>query len=85
MFPLPQNPPQQAKPQTVLGVQKVSLALVSYADESGTIITQLAVVGDSNVNMLESRTLGFSKSTTPQGKASKWLTDGILSLLAKGK
>ena len=63
----------------------MTMALVSYVDEVGQTITQLAIVGDKNVNLLESRSLGMSKVTTPQGRASKWLTDGILAMAKKVK
>lgn len=62
----------------------MKLALVSYADDSGVVYTQLAVIGENNVNLLESRSLGISQNTTPQGKASKWLSDAILEKM-KGK
>ena len=63
----------------------MTTALVSYADESGQVITQLAIIGENNVNLLESRALGIAKATTPQGRASKWLTDGIMAFTKKGK
>ena len=63
----------------------MTMALVSYVDESGQTVTQLAVVGEQNVNLLESRALGVTKTSTPQGRASKWLTDGILAMVKKGK
>lgn len=77
--------PQMSLPRTVTAVQPVSLALVSYVDERGITVTQLAVVGENNVNLLESRALGFSKSATPQGSASKWLVDGVRKLIKKDK
>lgn len=75
--------PEDTRPKTVLGVQPVQLALVSYVDDSNQLVVQLAVVGDNNVHMIESRALGLSKSTTPQGQATKWLRDGIFNLLGK--
>ncbi len=66
------------KPRTVLAAKKVDVALVSYVDEAGHTKTQLAVVGDNTVHLIESRTLGISKETTPQGTASEWLKKGVL-------
>lgn len=63
----------------------MTTALVSYVDEAGQVVTQLAIIGDNNVNLLESRNLGLSKTTTPQGKASKWLTEGVLATVKKAK
>lgn len=63
----------------------MKLALVEYVDESNQIVTQLAIVGEKNVHLLESRTLGISKNTTPNGRASSWLADGIRDLLGEKK
>ena len=82
---LVQQQPQMQQPRTVTAVQPVNLVLVSYVDERGLPVTQLAVVGENNVNLLESRGLGFSKTTTPQGSATKWLVDGVMKLLKRGK
>lgn len=77
--------PQTIPQNKVIAVQPVSLALVSYVDERGATVTQLAVVGENNVNLLESRSLGITQSTTPKGPASSWLTKGVLKYLKKGK
>lgn len=74
--------PQMTEPRKVLGAKRVELALVTYTDESNTRHTQLAIIGDNNVHLLEGRTLGFSKNTTPQGNASEWLKKGIFEALA---
>lgn len=71
------------KPQTVASAKEVSLAIVTYADEYGVQQTQLAVVGDNNVHMLEGRAMGFSKNTTPQGQAKEWLKNGIFKALGR--
>ena len=73
------------KPRTVLGAKIVEVALVTYLDERGQQQTQLAVVGDNNVHLLESRQFGISKNTTPQGVASEWLTKGIFEKLGRSK
>ena len=66
-------------------MKKVDLALVSYVDEYSVQQTQLAVVGDNTVHLLEGRSVGISKNTTPQGTASEWLATGILKALGKKK
>lgn len=73
--------PQETEPRTVLGAKRVDLALVTYTDETNTQHTQLAIIGDNNVHLLEGRNLGFSKNTTPQGTASEWLRKGIFEKL----
>lgn len=77
---------QQTKTLTtrsVRAVQPVSLALVEYVDESNQVVRQLAIIGEKNVHLLESRTLGISKNTTPNGRASSWLAEGIRALFNK--
>ncbi len=68
-----------------MAAKKVDLVLVTYRDEYNTVQTQLAVLGENNIHLLESRGLGVSKNTTPQGKASQWLREGIFSALGLGK
>jgi hypothetical protein len=70
-------------PRSVQDAKLVHLALVSYTDQRGQRITQLAVVGENNVHLLEGKLLGFSPLQTPQGVASDWLRDGIFELLKK--
>jgi hypothetical protein len=86
--PKPQQQPPplgsiQGGPRTVLDAKVVRLALVSYMDENNQQQTALAIVGDKNVHMLESRNLGISKYSTPQGPASEWLRNGVFEKLAK--
>jgi hypothetical protein len=80
---LPQQSPltQNLTPRTVLGVQPVTLALVNYIDESAQSVTQLAIIGENTVHLLESRALGFTKNSTPFGRATKWLFDGVKGIL----
>lgn len=73
--------PTQNQPKTVLGAKFVRLALISYLDESNQTVTGLAVIGDNNVHLLESRVLGFSTHTTRQGLASEWLRKGVFEKL----
>lgn len=70
-------------PKTVIAAKPVELALVTYTDESNTQQTQLAVIGENNVHLIEGRALGFSKNTTPQGSASEWLRKGIFAKLGR--
>lgn len=72
-------------PKTVLSAKRVELVLVSYADETGIIRTQLAIAGDNNVQLIDSRPMGISKDSTPQGLASTWIRDGVFSLLGRKK
>lgn len=67
----------------MIGAKKVDLVLVTYRDEYNTTQSQLAVVGENNIHLLESRSLGLSKNTTPQGTASQWLRDGIFAALGR--
>jgi len=76
---MPNNAPLE--PRKVLGAKRVEIALVTYTDETNTQHTQLAIIGDNNVHLLEGRALGFSKNTTPQGNASEWLKNGIFEKL----
>jgi hypothetical protein len=57
--------------------------MVRYQDEYNQQQVQLGVMGDNEIHLLESRQLGFSKSTTPQGVASKWLRDGVFKILGR--
>lgn len=85
MPPVPQPNPQtkveEINPKRVIGAKKVELALVTYVDEYGVQQVQLAVIGDKNVHLLEGRSMGLSKNTTPQGLASDWLKKGIMESL----
>jgi hypothetical protein len=79
--PLQMKTNEPLEPRKVQGAKRVDLALVTYTDESNVQQTQLAIIGDNNVHLLEGRTLGFSKNTTPQGNASEWLKKGIFEKL----
>jgi hypothetical protein len=73
----------RAAPRSVLAAKGVDLALITYVDEQGTQITQLAVVGDNRVHVLDGKPMGFSKVTTPQGLANDWLRDGVFAKLGR--
>jgi hypothetical protein len=73
----------QAKPRTVQSAKLVDLALVSYTDPDGAEHSQLAVVGEKTVIMLDGRGLGYSVRPDPSGVASAWLRDEILKALNK--
>jgi hypothetical protein len=79
------SPSDLNQPRTVLGAKRVEIALVTYTDETNTPQTQLAIIGENNVHLLEGRAMGLSKVTTPQGNASSWLRDAIMAKLAAGK
>lgn len=77
----PSTPEDGYQPKTVIDVKEVKLLLVSYASDDGQVVVQLALAGTNNVNLLESRGLGFGQVTTPKGPAVQWLRDGILERL----
>lgn len=80
--PLPPGTrPQPQEPRKVIAAKAVELALISYTDDAGQLQTQLAIVGDSRVHLLESRSLGISETLTSQGLANKWLSEGIFKIL----
>lgn len=81
--PLQPKMNEPLSPKTVIAAKPVELALVTYTDESNTQQTQLAVIGENNVHLIEGRALGFSKNTTPQGSASEWLRKGIFAKLGR--
>lgn len=72
-------------PGTVTGAKVVQLAMVTYVDDSGLEVVQLAVLGDNNVHLLDSKISGLSRTTSPVGLAKTWLMDGIFKILKKGK
>ncbi len=84
--PLPAKTPQASptplnrNPKTVLAVKEVRIALVSYNDETGLPQSQLAVIGDNNVHLLNARNMGISNTST-QGQATEWLKEGIFKKL----
>lgn len=65
-------------PKRVIAAKVVDLVLMTYVDERGIERTQLALAGDTKVHLLESRALGISSGTTPQGAAPSWLAQGVL-------
>lgn len=73
----------EGNPRTVVGAKKVELALVTFRDEYNVQQVSLAIVGENTVHLLESRALGISKTTTPQGMAQSWLRDGIFKILGE--
>lgn len=79
-----QEKPKQT-PNTVISAKYVRLALITYVNEWGESVTQLGVVGDENIQMLDSSILGFSKTRTPVGLATKWLKEGAFKLLTVTK
>ena len=78
-----EKPPQETMPRTVVGAKSVNLVLVSYVDDTGQAVTQLAIAGDNTVQLLESRALGISKTSTPVGTASDWLKKGVFEKLGR--
>jgi hypothetical protein len=68
-------------PRTVQAAKLVNLALVSYTDDQNQKRTQIAVVGENNIHLIEGKVTGFSNITTPQGPASEWLRDAIFEAL----
>jgi hypothetical protein len=79
--PLQMKTNAPTEPRKVLAAKRVELALVTYTDETNTQQTQLAVIGENTVHLIEGRALGFSKNTTPQGTASDWIKKGIFEKL----
>jgi hypothetical protein len=73
----------QASPRSVTAAKVVELALISYVDESNQPVTQLALVGENTVQLLESRSLGITKNTTPAGTASEWIKKGVFEALGR--
>lgn len=57
--------------------------MVSYTDPDGEVVTQFAIVGKSNVVMLDSRSIGLGTEKTAAGKASGWLREGILQAMGR--
>lgn len=78
-------PTERPEPRTVLAAKEVKLVLTTYTSEQGDQFTQLAVVGENGVHLLDGQPMGFSRTRTPQGQANAWLRDGIFAKLGKGK
>ena len=74
---------QTPTPRTVQSAKLVDLAIVSYTDNDGTQHSQLFVIGDKTVIMLDGRSLGYSTRPEPSGIAGRWLRDEVLKALGK--
>jgi hypothetical protein len=70
-------------PRTVLSAKTVELAIVSYTDVAGMTRTQLCVLGDHTVLMLDSKGLGISLHGEPSGVAAPWLRDALFEMMGK--
>lgn len=79
------GPKERPAPRSVLAAKPVDIILVRYVDDRGQEHTQLAAVGDSEVHLINGRTLGFSRSDTPQGQANPWLRDAVFEKLGRKK
>lgn len=75
---------QQYQPKTVLSAAPVDLAMVSYVDNDGEVVTQFAIVGNNNVMLLDSKEIGLGTERKPAGQAGGWLKDGILKAMGRG-
>lgn len=74
---------QNFPPRTVISAAPVDLALVSYTDNDGQVVSQFAIVGNNNVILLDSREIGVGQERRPAGQAGGWLKDGILKAMGK--
>ena len=72
-----------AAPRTVLSAKIVEVAIVSYTDVEGMEQTQLCVVGDKTVLMLDSKGLGISQRGEPSGVAAPWLRDSLFKMMGR--
>ena len=72
-------------PRTVEAAKLVELALISYVDDYGRKTTQLVLLGDNNVQLLDMKALGLNKDKTLVGLAADWLKDGVFKLLGRKK
>lgn len=81
--PQQQQETQTYQPRTVISAAPVDLALVSYADNDGNVVTQFAIVGKNTVILLDSREIGIGQERRPAGQAGGWLKDGILKAMGK--
>jgi hypothetical protein len=71
----------KAGPKSVSRAQVVELVLVTYHNEGGKEIRQLALRGEENVFLINSQPLGISEKATPQQIAPEWLRAGVEELL----
>ena len=65
---------------SVKAAKFVNIAVVQWTDDEGLEHSQIAIVGDNNVNLLSGKVTGFGVSTK-QGPASPMLRDAILKKL----
>lgn len=72
-------------PKTVVVVKKVELTMVTYVDANGQQISQLALVGDSHVQLLNNVDFGFGEARTSKGPANDWLVRGVMEKLGRTK
>lgn len=75
------EPAIQLQPRTVQSAKLVNLAIVSYTDVDGAQRTQLCVLGDKTVLMLDSKGIGISNRSEPSGVAANWLKDAVFETL----
>lgn len=83
MAPQTQNQNERPEPNTVVAAKPVEVVLVQYTDPRGILMTSLAVVGDTKVQLLDGSVLGLTKSRTPVGQAAEWLKKGIFAKLGR--
>lgn len=76
-----QHPQERTEPNAVQAVKRVDLALVTFTDEYNVQHSTMAIVGDKHVHFLEGRALGFSKNTTPSGRANAKMAQTIFDSL----
>jgi hypothetical protein len=72
------NDTPKALPRTLLSVRDAEIKLVTYVDQGGVEVTQPVLVGESQVMLLDSRTILGASERTPVGFATNWLRDAIL-------
>lgn len=72
-------------PKTVAAVKLVNMALVSYINENGEEITQLALIGDEKVQLLNNQDFNLGTVKTSKGPANDWLVRGIMEKLGRAK
>jgi hypothetical protein len=80
---MPQEQVTEVPPRTVISAKRVELALIEYKDNDGVDKTQLAVVGDHTCVLVDGRPFGLSTKAEHIGVGSKWLRDGVFTILGK--
>ena len=76
-------PMSRPEPRTVVAAKKVELVLITYTNEQAEQITQLGVLGDNLVHLIDGQALGFSRTRTPQGTANEWLAKGVFDKVGR--